>query len=505
MIRIAFYTRISLDEEKQPYSLGAQRERLEAFCTSQYGTDWTLAKAYRDTASGTHLNRPDLQQMLADAKGGRFDTLLVFRVDRLSRRVEDLASLANALTRMGVTFRSITEPFDTSNPAGQMMLQMLAVFAEFEQRTIVERTKLGMLKKAKTGKWPGGTVPLGYQMDAEGQLVINETEAVIVRRVFELYTKAHEGSSAIAQKLNADGFRTRRGRRFGRKSVLHIIRNPFYVGRFRWQQEEFEGEHEAIIPEPIFREAQQILERRSEESPGMRLSNQSPRLLSGLVRCSKCNSAMVGVTANSRGNKFAYYACNKRLDTHDCDQDYIRADYLEGKILAEIQAVFRDEALLEEIWQTAKETLAECAPSIDAELKALTDELTGCRASLDKYFRAFEQGTMAPAACNHRVEELSSRVREIESRCEVLRETRTSLDLTEIKTDFLNEILTNLRDVVDAVPAAQKKHLLQLLVEKVLVSDQRTFEVWYRLPQFPGVRTLGDLVPPTGLEPVLPP
>jgi site-specific DNA recombinase len=165
--RIAFYTRISTDEDHQKYSLGAQKERLEAFCKAQWGDDWQLHKVYRDTESGTHMNRPGLEEMLYDAETRAFNTLLVFRVDRLSRKVRELAQMVDELTKNGVVLKSITEPFDTANAAGKMMLQMLGVFAEFEHATIVERTKVGMEKKAKSGNFVGGNVPYGYRLDPE--------------------------------------------------------------------------------------------------------------------------------------------------------------------------------------------------------------------------------------------------------------------------------------------------------------------------------------------------
>ena len=148
MQRVAFYTRISLSEEIQKYSLSAQQDRLESFCNGQFGSEWKLTKLYRDSASGTHLNRPELQQMLADAQSNAFDVLLVFRVDRLSRRVAELSVLANELQASGVSLQSATEPIDTSTPAGMMIFQTLGVFAEFEQQSIVERTKTGILRKA---------------------------------------------------------------------------------------------------------------------------------------------------------------------------------------------------------------------------------------------------------------------------------------------------------------------------------------------------------------------
>ncbi len=505
MQRVAFYTRISLSEEIQKYSLGAQQERLEAFCKSQYGDEWILSKVYKDSASGTNLNRPELQQMLANARSGAFDVILVFRVDRLSRRVAELSQLAHELKGYNVALRSATEPIDTSTPAGMMIFQTLGVFAEFEQQSIVQRTKTGMLRKAQTGSWPGGRVPLGYRFSKGSGLEIEETEAVIVRKVFNYYTAGKEGSSRISQRLNAAGYRSKKGRMFNRKSILHILRNPFYIGKFRWQQEEFDSDHQPIISNEVFTAAKEILEKRSSESPGKKWHTQDQRILSGLIWCRKCKSRMVGVSANSRGVKFQYYACTKRLDTSDCDMDYIRADYVEEQILSQVQTVFQDKALLESIWESAQEKLAENAPAIEKELTHLNQQRTKIQATIDRYYVAFETGTMTPTTCNQRLEDLTAQLKQMDDQGQALTEKRAALDLPALKMSFLEEILSNLKGVVDAVPIPQKKHLLHLLVKKVLINDRRTFEVWYRLPQFPGVRTLGSMVAPRGLEPLLPP
>jgi site-specific DNA recombinase len=128
LTRVCLYTRISTDEENQPTSLHSQRERLEAFCKAQEG--WRIVAHHEDRATGTKLDRPGLQAALELARDGRIDLLLVYRVDRLSRKVRQLAQLAEELDTYRVVLRSATEPFDTGSAAGRMMLQMLAVFAE---------------------------------------------------------------------------------------------------------------------------------------------------------------------------------------------------------------------------------------------------------------------------------------------------------------------------------------------------------------------------------------
>ena len=498
MKRVAYYCRISLTEDIQKYSLAAQKDRLGAFCTSQYGDEWTLFQAYRDTATGTNLNRPGLQQMLTDARNGAFDTLLVFRVDRLSRKVKELALLVDELTQVNVTLRSITEPFDTSNPAGKMMLQMLGVFAEFEHSTIIQRTKAGMQKKAETGGWPGGPVPFGYSYNKEDGLQVDEGEAVIVRKIFERYAKNKEGSSAICDDLTAAGYRKRNGKKFDRKAVLFILRNPFYIGKFRWQKQIYDGEHDSIVTVEAFTRANEILKKRSADSPGTWLHNQDEHLLSGIIRCSRCNTKMVGVSCKNNGTKILYYACRKRLDTKECDQRYIRADWLESKILAEVQAIFRNEELLAEIWHKAKAKLTEESPNIETELQHLTSNQRNVQTKLDRYFAAFETGTMEPSVCNERVQDLRTQLEQLEAQQEALEARRGALDIPAIKQDFIDQILTNLQGVVGAVPGAQKKHLLHLLVKKVLIRDRRTAEIWYRLPQESPVRILSDLVPRMG-------
>src|SRR5207244_2843000 len=182
-MRVATYTRISTDEEHQPYSLEAQASRLQSYIASQEG--WLLVRTFSDQKSGATIDRPALQQALSKARAGRFDLLLVYRVDRFSRSVRGLAQLLEELDRAGVAFRSATEPFDTTTAAGRMMVQMLGVFAEFERATIVDRVVSGMERKAARGEWTAGKLPFGYRLDAERRyLEPYPAEAGIVAEVF---------------------------------------------------------------------------------------------------------------------------------------------------------------------------------------------------------------------------------------------------------------------------------------------------------------------------------
>ena len=185
MIRTCLYTRISTDEENQPTSLASQHERLEAFCKVQ--EDWRIIAHHEDRATGTKLERPGLQAALDLARQGRIDQLLVYRIDRLSRKVRQLAGIAEELDNLGVILRSATEPFDTGSAAGRMMLQMLGVFAEFEHATIVDRVTSGIERRAREGRWPNGRIPFGYERNERKELVPDERTAPVIRRIFKWY------------------------------------------------------------------------------------------------------------------------------------------------------------------------------------------------------------------------------------------------------------------------------------------------------------------------------
>lgn len=262
-MRVAIYARISTDEDRQPFSLGAQAERLEAYARSQDG--WRIVRRFTDQASGATLDRPGLRQALEEGAAGVYELLLVYRVDRLSRNVRQLADMAENLDRFDVALRSATEPFDTSTAAGKMMLQMLAVFAEFERTTIVERITAGMERAASEGRWIVGSTPFGYTRDRDRKQIVPDTARVdVVRRIFRMYAEDRMGAEAIAQVLNAEGHRSKNGVPFARPNVLWILHNPAYVGRVAFRGKVHPSRHEPIIDEQTFDAVQAILAERGE-------------------------------------------------------------------------------------------------------------------------------------------------------------------------------------------------------------------------------------------------
>ena len=257
-MKIATYTRISTDEKTQPYSLEAQAVRLDSYAKSQ--DDWQIVRRFTDQASGAILERPGLERALSEAEAGRFDLLLVYRVDRLSRSVRGLAQILERLDAAEVLFRSATEPFDTASSAGRMMVQMLGVFAEFERATIVERTVAGMERKAERGEWVGGNIPFGYRLDADRRFLVPEpSEASVVPQIFHRYAERLEGSSALAKWLTERGYRTRQDKPFNVPAVLAILRNRTYLGEISFRGTHHPAPHEPLVEEALFERAQEVL------------------------------------------------------------------------------------------------------------------------------------------------------------------------------------------------------------------------------------------------------
>lgn len=395
--RVALYTRISTDEVNQPYSLGAQRDRLEVYVASQPG--WKIVWRYEDRASGKSLERPALRAARSDAQAHAFDLLLVFRVDRLSRNLGQLAALIEELEHVDVAFQSLSEPFDTTTPAGRMMLQMLGVFAEFERASIIERISAGMERKARRGEWTVGSYPYGYRRDANAPgLSVDGAGAQVVRDIFERYVTQRQGSGPIAAWLNGRGLRTNRGGLWSRAAVLTILANRVYVGEVPYGGAWHQGQHEAIVDVALFDQAQRLREARA-RAPSVRRSNASPFLLTGLrLVCDRCGRPLVGAAAHGRSQRYEYYTCTTRLrhGKTACDQDRLRRDDLEPAILAQLGEVYANSTLLRQALENGERQWRAKEDGRRVRAAALGKERADLEHRLNRYLVAFEEGRLRP-------------------------------------------------------------------------------------------------------------
>ena len=210
-VRCAIYTRKSSEEglEQEFNSLQAQREACEAFIDSRRHEGWVgLRAAYDDGGfSGATMDRPALQQLLADVTAGRVDTVVVYKIDRLTRSLADFAKIVEILDARGASFVSVTQQFNTTTSMGRLTLNVLLSFAQFEREVIGERIRDKIAASKKKGMWMGGVPPLGYGVQ-DHKLVMIDSEAETVRLIFRRY--AELGSVRLLKaELEARGIKSK--------------------------------------------------------------------------------------------------------------------------------------------------------------------------------------------------------------------------------------------------------------------------------------------------------
>jgi site-specific DNA recombinase len=293
-VRCAIYTRKSSEEglEQDFNSLHAQREACEAFIRSQKPEGWVLIHTPYDDGgiSGATLERPGLQQLLADIHAGRIDIVVVYKVDRLSRSLIDFAKLVETFDAHQVSFVSVTQQFNTSTSMGRLTLNVLLSFAQFEREVTGERIRDKIAASKQKGLWMGGHPPLGYDVK-DRQLVVNEKEAERVRYIYQRYLELGSVRSLKA-RLDAEGITSKvrfntSGHRFGgqllaRGALYRLLSNRLYRGEIAHKDNSYPGQHKAIVDPDLWDQVQALLAtHRIECKSGA--TARHPSLLAGLL------------------------------------------------------------------------------------------------------------------------------------------------------------------------------------------------------------------------------
>lgn len=316
-IRCAIYTRKSSEEglEQEFNSLDAQREACEAYIKSQKHAGWrALSDTYDDGGvSGGTIERPALQSLLADIDAGKVETVVVYKVDRLTRSLSDFAKIVDAFDAKGVSFVSVTQQFNTTTSMGRLTLNMLLSFAQFEREVTGERIRDKIAASKKKGMWMGGLPPLGYDVK-DRKLIVNEDEAEKVRHIFRRY--ASLGSvNILKRELDRDQIfskfrhsaagRPKGGVLFSRGALYLILQNRIYLGEIKHKDLSYAGEHAAIVDSGLWdRVASKLAENRVERQTGV--NARTPALLMRLIH-DENGQPMTPTHAIKKGRRYRYY------------------------------------------------------------------------------------------------------------------------------------------------------------------------------------------------------
>lgn len=387
--KVALYVRVSTTSQlEEGYSIEEQKAKLESYCDIK---DWHVYKVYTDGGfSGSTTERPALEQLIKDAQSKLFDTVLVYKLDRLSRSQKDtLYLIEDIFLKNNIEFVSLLENFDTSTPFGRAVIGLLSVFAQLEREQIKERMQLGKLGRAKAGKsmmW--AKTSYGYNYDKEtGSMTINEYEALAVKEIFTSYlagvsiTKLRDKINEEYPKQPAWSYRTIRG----------ILANPVYCGLNQYKGQTFQGTHKAIISLVDFEQTQRELAKRQQTAK--ELSNPRPfqakYMLSGLAQCGYCHAPLKVILGQKRkdGTRFKRYECYQRHprktkgvtvynDNKKCDSGYYDMELLEHYVLTRISQLQNDPDKIQELFSD------DTGPAVDKQ--AIQKQIDGLTIKLSK-------------------------------------------------------------------------------------------------------------------------
>src|SRR6266436_6001624 len=315
--RCAIYTRKSSEEglEQEFNSLQAQCEACEAYIRSQRHEGWVSARTHYDDGgfSGGNMERPALQRLLADIQGDRIDTIVVYKVDRLTRSLADFARLVEIFDAQGASFVSVTQQFNTTNSMGRLTLNVLLSFAQFEREVTSERIRDKITASKRKGLWMGGNVPLGYDAH-ERILIINPAEAETVRRIIALY---RELGCVRRVKEEADrlGLRTKRsttangtergGKSFSRGHIYTLLSNPIYIGEIAHKGQLYPGQHPVLIDAETWTAVRDQLATNARDHR-RKADAAEPSLLAGMLVDAR-GERLTPSHAVKKGRRYRYY------------------------------------------------------------------------------------------------------------------------------------------------------------------------------------------------------
>ena len=503
MIPVAIYARVSTDQQGDSieHQISLMKDYVSRLFSEEYKTDEELL--YVDEGySGyytTILERPAMKRLLEDARAGRFRVVLFKEITRMGRDEEENLKIVRILEASGVRIKS-HDGYDSERPESKLLFKISNFMAEVESERISSRVSAGFREKARSGKWPSSHVPFGYRRDPATQcLVIEETRAAAVRLAFHLYVHERLGTSAIAARLNTDGYRSTRNNLFQQATVRKMLGNPVYAGDVVYGAKRTKLErvydtnqnlvkknrkyvetgnpviirdaHPAIVERGLFEKAQELLQERKTKVG--KPSNRAKYPLSGLLYCARCGARMVTIQSTKPGcerYRYRYYKCgrNHKYGSAACVHEPIQAEELEGVILRLVMRELAQASAGQEIRMCvkAKSTGLEYKyAAFDEERKKLVKKQVAVAAASD---------LLEADALREILAELKSRIETAVQQMEIVRKQIEEAGRTGNKIYTLEEILT-IRHAA-AVPGdhCMLRALFHRLIERVDVYDRET-------------------------------
>jgi site-specific DNA recombinase len=435
--------------------------------------------------------------MIEDSAKGKFKYLIIHKLDRFSRDKFDAVTFKRKLKINGVTILSVTENLDNS-PESVMLESCLEGMAQYYSLNLAREVMKGMKESAYKCTHLGGKPPLGYDVDpVTKKYVINNTEAAIVRYIFENYANG-TGYNRLLEYLNGMGFKSKCGHSFGKNSLYSIVSNEKYMGRFvfnkklekdvsgkrnpQWKPREewiiIDGGIPAIVSEETFNTVQAKLENNNKKRGG-RFRAKEIYLLSGLITCGECGASMSGNTRKCGRNKSRYssYKCSHRTDHKGCKNKEIRKEYLDNYVLDELYMKLFSESSIKKLSIMLNEYNRRKTEEADEETKLVSVELEEINCKIGKIIRLVSESGISIETVKHELKQLEERKHFVEG---YLKDICLKKNIATISEDAIYELICKSKEFVQDHNIAECQNFIQSYIENVMVYNERV-EVIFKI------------------------
>lgn len=487
-------------------SIDAQRDTCLDYIKRTPG--YTYVDQYVDDGrSGKNLKRKSVQRLFADIDAGKIDTVIVYKMDRLSRSVRDFHNMIERFAHLGVNFVSVTQNLSTdkSDPFGALSLNMLMSFAEFERAMTAERTAEKIEATRRDGRWAGGPAPLGY-VNNRGTLTIDESEAAIVREIFALYLETRSAFD-VAGKLN-DAKRPLRARgketprsapAWTKDMVTRTLRNPVYIGKIAHYDEVFDGHHTPIMDCESFDAAGTVLA--AQGIDGTRNGRNAAYTLQGVLKCGctvrsgePCGHAMSPGSGGKDKGRYRYYRCvGKEKGGDDCAARPLPAEAIEGFVIDRLKEIASAGQVTADLAAYASELVTTERAAVEsrvAEHPAKIAKLSEQGAVLADRMMDAKPGERA--ILSTQLEKTGAELQALQGELSDMTARLTTIDAVASEAQWIREQLETIGESWPQLTNETRGHVIRSMVRSVTVNETANEIAIVFAPLDSGRRALGS-------------
>ena len=515
----AIYARVSSEQQREENTIASQTASLIEFANQhelEVPKEWVLED---EGYSGATLERPGLERVRDLAAEGQIEVVLAYSPDRLSRKYAYQILLIEEFARHGVETLFVKSPQGNS-PEDQLLVQFQGMIAEYERAQILERSRRGKRHRAHTGEVSVMSgAPYGYRYirkteEALAAYIINEAEASVVRRVYEMYTVEGLSIAEITRRLNREGIPPRRAGRWERSVVWGMLRNPAYrgvacfgktrlspraqmrpqrrrgittpsntAGHQRPREEWIEIPVPALVTEESFARAQELLSHNKIRSLRRTIA---PSVVQGLVGCAKCGYALSRTSTQTSARKIHYYKCIgsdswRKLGGPVCDNSRcIRQELLDQIVWAEVVRLLEDPALIQQELDRRLAAARTSDPTRKRE-QSLQRELSQVDKGIERLLTAYQEELLSLEQLRERMPMLRQRQQALRAELQAITDQANDRAAFLRLAETLTAFLTRLRSAAESLSVMERQKIVRLLVKEILVGED-TITIRHSIP-----------------------